>query len=182
MSKKAERRELFRALSQEPTFLEDMCSFVSEGKTLAQFTKSYDIKYMDVWNWLDEVPSRRSRYNEALEVQGHVHRDVVTGGLVGAATADIAEFFDGEGSPLPVSDIPPEARANIQGIEVTVSDKGAVTTKYRLADKTRNRELLGKKHGMFVDKVEHGGNLTLEQMVSSSMARPEGPQKGAADG
>lgn len=163
---------------QEPTFLSDLCSFVADGGTLAQFVKSQDIKYMDVWEWLDIDPDRRSKYDEAIKVQGEVHRDIVTGGLVGAATADVADFYDAAGNPLPINKVPPAARANIQSIETTTNDEGYTTTKYRLTDKTKNRELLGKRHGMFVDKIEHGGSLTLEQMVSASMAKPEGNTAG----
>lgn len=154
----------------EPTFLDDLCTYVADGGTLAMFVRVvHDIKYMAVWDWLDEDPIRREKYDKAVSVQGEVHRDIVTDGLVNAATGDIANLFDKQGKPLMIHKVPPETRANIQGIEVTVNDAGNVTTKFRMVDRTKNRELLGKRHGMFVDKVEHAGTLTLAQMVAASM-------------
>lgn len=144
---------------------------------MRKFVNDREIKYMDVWTWFDEVPARREAYDKAIAVQGEVHRDIVTGGLVSAATFDVADLLDDYGDPKKISKISPEARANIQGIEVTTNDKGYTTTKIRMTDKTKNRELLGKRHGMFVDKIEHGGTLTLEQMVSASLVKPEGPVK-----
>ena len=158
-------------LLNEPTFLDDLCAHISDGGTLNTFVRIvHDIRFMSVWEWLDEDPARRERYNKAVGVQGEVHRDLVTDGLVDAATYDIAQLFDPKGRPLPIHQVSPWMRANIAGIETTVNEAGSVTTKYRMVDKTKNRELLGKRYGMFVDKIEHGGRLTLEQMVAASMS------------
>lgn len=57
--------------------------------------------------------------------------------------------------------------------EVSISTKGGKnktkTAKIRLSDKIGALEKLGKHLGMFRDKVEHTGTLTLEQLVLESM-------------
>lgn len=57
--------------------------------------------------------------------------------------------------------------------EVSVSTKGGKTkvrtAKARLADKISALEKLGKHLGMFTEKIEHTGVLSLEQLVSESM-------------
>jgi phage terminase small subunit len=61
--------------------------------------------------------------------------------------------------------------------EVSISSKGGKvkvkTTKVRLHDKLAALEKLGKHLGMFKDKIEHTGTLTLEQLVTQSMEEKE---------
>lgn len=62
--------------------------------------------------------------------------------------------------------------------EVSITTKGGrvktKTAKVRLSDKLSALEKLGKHLGMFKEKVEHSGTLTLEQLVLGSMKEPEG--------
>lgn len=57
--------------------------------------------------------------------------------------------------------------------ELTITTKHGKTTtqthKIRLADKLSALEKIGKFLGMFKEKVEHTGTLTLEQLVQKSM-------------
>lgn len=61
--------------------------------------------------------------------------------------------------------------------EVSISTKGGKTkvktAKARLADKLAALEKLGKHLGMFTEKIEHTGVLTLEQLVEQSMHENE---------
>lgn len=61
--------------------------------------------------------------------------------------------------------------------EVSISTKGGVnktrTAKIRMNDKLTALEKIGKHLGMFVEKVEHTGKLTLEQLVQASMTEKE---------
>jgi phage terminase small subunit len=41
-----------------------------------------------------------------------------------------------------------------------------------MRDRLKASELLGKSEADFTDKVEHSGALTLEQLVTASMAKP----------
>lgn len=60
--------------------------------------------------------------------------------------------------------------------EVSISEKGGKvktrTAKAVLAGKLAALEKLGKHLGMFQEKVEHSGVLTLEQLVLSSLEEP----------
>ena len=61
--------------------------------------------------------------------------------------------------------------------EVSISTKGGKTkvrtAKARLVDKISALEKLGKHLGMFTEKIEHSGTLSLEQLVSESMSKEE---------
>jgi len=48
-----------------------------------------------------------------------------------------------------------------------IDDTGRVKVKF--LDKLKAIEVLGKNLKMFVDRVEHSGSLTLEQMVEGSI-------------
>jgi hypothetical protein len=44
--------------------------------------------------------------------------------------------------------------------------------KFRYADKLRALELLGKSLSLFTERVEHAGEMTLQQMISASYREP----------
>ena len=64
--------------------------------------------------------------------------------------------------------------------EVSISTKGGKTkvrtAKVRLVDKISALEKLGKHLGMFTEKIEHSGTLSLEQLVSESMSEKDTPE------
>ena len=61
--------------------------------------------------------------------------------------------------------------------EISITTKNGKTkvrtAKARLHDKLAALEKLGKHLGMFKDKIEHSGTLTLEQLVIQSMSEDE---------
>lgn len=102
--------------------------------------------------------------------------------LVRIATSDIGEAFDGDGNLRKLKDIPPNVRRAISGVEVDELFEGrgeerasiGLVRKVKLWDKVKALELLGKNLKLFVDKIEHSGTVTLEQLVEASMKKPEG--------
>lgn len=77
---------------------------------------------------------------------------------------------DEEGIPRPVYeyrqvvDVRPSSEVDGTLInEVSISDKG--TFKFKLHDKLNALEKIAKHLGMFVDKVEHSGSISIEQAL-----------------
>lgn len=74
----------------------------------------------------------------------------------------VVEYEDGE--PIidyrPIIDLIDSEEVDMSAIqEVSVSDKG--TFKFKLYDKQKALELMGRHLGMFIDKVEHSGNVDI---------------------
>jgi phage terminase small subunit len=101
--------------------------------------------------------------------------DVVKG-FLRIANADIGDAFDEHGKLKPIHEIPKELRLAMNGIDIEeIIDRqtGALdgyTKKFKLAEKTKALEALGRYLKMFTDKVEHTGTFTIEQLIVDSNA------------
>jgi hypothetical protein len=100
--------------------------------------------------------------------------------LANIGFVDIGDLHDPvTGHPLPLAKIPPHVRRAIAGVKTMIApstekecDDGKITVAgvctvvdYELWDKPKALALLGRAQGMFTDKVEVSGSLTLEQLV-----------------
>jgi phage terminase small subunit len=87
--------------------------------------------------------------------------------LATIAFADIRDLHDTDGNLKPLSALTKEQAAVIAQFEVikknAAAGDGVVDTvhKVRLADQMKALEMLGKHFGLFVEKVEHSGAMTL---------------------
>lgn len=170
MSLRTERRERTTAKLREPEFMDDLCEDLADGKTLAEITRDLDIKYMMVFNWVMGDDARRERYELAMKARGHFFKEKVLTQLRSSMDANLTDALDASGDVMDPGKMPDGVKPAITGYKVTVDGRtGAVTREVKLADKTRNAELLGKTQAMFTDKVDLGGKMTLEQLVNSSM-------------
>lgn len=66
-------------------------------------------------------------------------------------------FFDSD-------ELNEDAKATVMSVEETTNQHGG-SLKIKQYDKTKALELLGRHLGMFKDKIEHSGELTLEQLL-----------------
>lgn len=101
-------------------------------------------------------------------------------GLGRIAFHDTGRLYDENGELLPVHELDEETRFAVASVEdETTSGAAYVTTRTRrvkMVDRVRGLELLARYHKLLTDKVEHGGKLTLEQLVTGSWNDGESPQ------
>lgn len=84
---------------------------------------------------------------------------------------DIRKLFDDSGKPLDITGLDDETAACIAGLEVMDVYEGAgedkefagYVKKYKLSDKLKALELIGRHLGMFKDKLELSGGLNTEK-------------------
>lgn len=170
MKKRTERRERTQSRLREPEFMDFLCEEIAEGATLAEITHKEDLKYKIIYDWIVGDEERRGRYENALQARGNFMKDTVLTQIRQAATATLMDALDSDGEPLPPGKMPDAIRPAIAGYEITTDARtGNVSKKIKLVDKTRNAELLGKTQAMFTEKVDLGGKMTLEQLVTASM-------------
>lgn len=136
---------------------------------MRSLSRVLDIKYVDLYNWIHDNTDVLESYTKALEARESNHRELVMDGLLDSSTVDLRKLYDAKGKLIPLNKLPDEIALAMQGVEVVEGEDGKVTTKYRMQDRTKNRELLGRVYGMFTDKVDHSGKLTMEQLIASSM-------------
>jgi len=82
------------------------------------------------------------------------------------AFLDPRRFYNDKGGLIPVPDLPAEVAAALSGMEIR-SERGgdgeapADVTKIKFADKKAALDSVARHLGMFIDKVEHSGNVIV---------------------
>ena len=105
------------------------------------------------------------------EKRTKITQDMVLQELAKLGFFDIRKLFDDSGKPLDIASLDNETAACIAGLEVMDVYEGAredkefvgYIKKYKLSDKLKALELLGRHLGMFKDKVELSGGLDTEK-------------------
>lgn len=72
-------------------------------------------------------------------------------------------FFDSD-------DLSEDAKSTVMSVEESTNQHGG-SLKIKQYDKTKALELLGRHLGMFKDKIEHSGDLTLEQILLNTQKK-----------
>ncbi|WP_044917273.1 terminase small subunit [Enterocloster clostridioformis] len=114
----------------------------------------------NVMAYIDERMREREKRTE-------ITQDMVLKELAKLGFFDIRKLFDDRGKPLDINGLDNETAACIAGLEVmdvyegTGEDKEFVgyIKKYKLSDKLKALELIGRHLGMFKDKVELSGQI-----------------------
>lgn len=110
--------------------------------------------------YIDERMKEREKRTE-------ITQDRVLQELAKLGFFDIRKLFDDSGKPLDITGLDDETAACIAGLEVmdvyegTGEDKEFVgyVKKYKLSDKLKALELIGRHLGMFKDKMELSGEI-----------------------
>jgi len=149
--------------------MSDLCIFIAEGGTLQRYLRDRRILYGMAFDWIMGDDARKSQYETAVKARRANHEDRVIAQILSASEADIRKVFDADGEVLPPHQIPDEVAAGLSSYELVVDRKtGTKTYKTRLADRTRNAELLGKTSALFKDSTEIKGVMTLEEILKNA--------------
>jgi phage terminase small subunit len=118
------------------------------------------------------IGERQAKRTAKLEITA----ETVLQELAKLAFHDPGKLYDAEGRLKPVHQLDDTTRAAVASVEVEEKQtRGArsVTKKVKLADKGQNLERLGRYLKLFTDRLEHGGRLTLEQLVCGDDGKAE---------
>lgn len=97
---------------------------------------------------------------------------------------DIGKAYGPNGALLPIQEMPEDVRRAIAGLESFEEfdgrgedrSKTGDTKRIKIVDKLRALELLGKRHRLFVDRVEHSGEVKLSESIK--LARERATKRG----
>lgn len=146
-----------------PGALDALCAHVAQGGTVPEWAELHQVPGGLVFGWLRADPARQERYYHALADRAEYCKELIWRRVKAVAGFDIRQLLDpATGEVLPPGQWPPEAAAAVQAFEAATDRTGR---KVKLADPMRALELLGKQLGMFTEKIEHSGRLTLEDLV-----------------
>lgn len=166
-----EKAEYEQSILLEPETLDDICHFIADRHTLADWCKLRAMRYMVVYNWLHEKKERLDPYSKALEVRNQHLTDRVVSGLTAITDADHRQAFDKRGKLLQPHKLPDSLASAVAGIDVTTNERGERTTKLKLNSRDRGHELLGRHLGMFRDRVDVNLNHSFADRLKAARER-----------
>lgn len=122
------------------------------------------LRNVKVVAYIDERMKEREKRTE-------ITQDMVLKELAKLGFFDIRKLFDDSGKPLDITGLDNETAACIAGLEVMDVYEGdgedkefvGYIKKYKLSDKLKALELIGRHLGMFKDKLELSGGLDTEK-------------------
>ncbi|MFO0467326.1 MAG: terminase small subunit [bacterium] len=170
-----QRKTNARTLLDYPNAIDVICEFIAGGGTLTAFCREHDLHFQTVSVWIEREKERRERYAAAVDRRKEHNREVVNRALLAMADTDISQAYDKETNTLlKVHDMPESIRRAIASIEVEELFDGrgddrrqiGVVTKVKLWDRNKSVETLARSLKMLTDKVEHGGKVTLADLVA----------------
>ncbi len=131
-----------------------------------------------------EVIKEIKRRQHQMSTKAGVTADWIISRLKLIAGADLADMLviyeDGTGVP-DLNKLTPGLRAALSNIE-TERFGDVVKMKIKLSDKLRALEMLARHLGMFNDKLELAGELSLEERLQAGRNRLDGSERSSSDG
>jgi phage terminase small subunit len=146
---------------------DEICTWVESGGSLIDMCELHGITYSTVMRWIRnrDYPERAKAFDAAVEARKEWLVESLTKELRAISFVDIRKAFDKEGNLLRANDMPDDIAKAIAAVEVDEFGKARI----RLWDKLAAIEKLGKNLKMFVDRVEHSGVVTLEDLVAGTI-------------
>lgn len=149
----------------------EICSYIANGGALTDYASKNNVDYNDLYQWLISDNERREKLRQANIARSEWCKETILNELKSIATLNVADCYDHNGDPLPMDKLPTSLKKSIQSIKKVIKsdDRGeTITTEIKFFDKIKAINLLGKELGMFSNKVEVSGKVSLESLIGES--------------
>ena len=164
-----------------PESLDTICINVASGGSLIDLCETWDVRYAEVWNWINKDKERAGRYADALNARNEWAREAILRELRLIGMADVRKLYDDIGNLLPVDEWPTEVAKFVSSFEVDELWEGkgpgreqiGFTKKVKVWNKERALELLGKNIQMFNEHHTVSGKLSLEDLINEAIKDPD---------
>ena len=150
--------------------MENICHYVANGHSLIELCETYKLSFGSVIAWIRKDKDRSTMYSKCIDDRNEWAKERILLELRRIGLSDLKKMHNKNGEILPVQDWPDEISSIVKGIDY--NDDGTVR-KITIWNKEKCLELLGKTIQMFIDRVEHSGALTLEDLIADSRKPPE---------
>lgn len=148
----------------------------ANGGNLIDFCKTRDLRFSDVYAWINGDKKRRKAFDRAEKDGDAWLIKRILSEIKKIGTVDVRKAYDKDGKLLPIHDIPEDvARCVVQVtseelFEGRGDDRTMVgyTKRLKFSDKLKALELLGKHLKVFIDRLEHSGKVSLEDLLKGA--------------
>lgn len=180
-----EVRQRFEAVITKPDIVERICDHVANGGSLVHLCRMWAISYGKMMRWLKTQPGAEAMYQDALAAREEWAQEVVLADLHNYAQADIRDVFDENGHVVNPKNLEDHIAPAVQSITVKTRqikgfkdepDEIETTFEVKLVDKLKVADMLNRRQGKYVDKVDHTGSVKLVDLIVGSYKKNEGPK------
>lgn len=149
------------------TTLDVVCSHVANGGTVQEYCENLDIDYGTMMKFLNQGGCRE-RYDQALDSRKSWLKERALREYQAIAFVNMREFYDENGNPRQMDELPEEITRAISSIKKVIKDDEE-TVEIKFHDKVKGLDAIIKYGAEFTppQKVDVGGS-TLEALLTKS--------------
>lgn len=141
----------------DPNMMNTILDHVSCGGSVIDLCKTWRINYAQIMRKIKENPDYKKRYEEALVEREEWAKERLLKELHDLTSFSIKDAINEDGTFKRLGEMPDSIASSIKKL----TKDGQI----EFVDKLKALDLLGKRLGIFVEKREVTGTLTLEQLI-----------------
>ena len=149
----------------DPTNIDTIIDHVSNGGSIVDLCKLWQLKYSDVMSKIRANADYKTRYDQALIDRDEWAKERILSEIRSLSTYSIKDALNPDGTFKPLNEMPDSLAAAIKEIDTD----GVL----KFSDKLKALDLFGKQLGIFIEKKEITGKVTLEQLIMAADALPD---------
>lgn len=163
-------------LADDPTTITVICANIASGGSVLNLAKAWKVAVGVVMAWINTDEDRFKQYRMALDSRNEIAKEMVFEELQNIAHSKLSQVFKEDGTLKSPHEWPDEVDRFISSVEVDELFEGTgrertqigFTKKIKLWDKMKALEMICKKLGLFTEKIEVTGKLTLADILEKS--------------
>lgn len=141
----------------DPNNIEVIIDHVANGGSVIDLCKLWQMKYSDIMRKIRAIPETKAAYEQALLDRDEWAKERLMSEVRSLSTYSIKDALNPDGTFKPLHELPDELAAAIKEIDID----GVL----KFSDKLKAIDLFGKQLGVFIEKKEISGKVTLEQLI-----------------
>lgn len=142
---------------RDPQNITAIIDHVANGGSVLDLCKMWAVRYSDVMKFIRSNIDYNKQYEQALKDREEWAKERVMAEIRSLSTYSIKDAINPDGTFKRLAELPEELAASIKEVD---SD-GSV----KFSDKLKALDMYGKQLGIFTDKKEITGKVTLEQLI-----------------
>jgi hypothetical protein len=173
-----ESGERLLGLMQEPETINIICAHVASGGSLIDYAKLWRVSYGVLLNWINADLALKDKYRQSLLDRNEYDRELIRKTFRDAATTNIRDAYNDDNTLKSIHEMSESTTNAIDTVrtrELFDNDGNKIgnAQELKMQDKLKAALTLGKHLGDYVEKVEHSGSISWEEILHNSYEKPK---------
>lgn len=140
--------------------IETLFDHVANGGSATQWCVGHGLRFSDLMKSIRNRPELKKAYDQAIEDRKEWAKERLLSEVMDLGTYTLADVFNEDGTRKPVHLLPPGLIASIK--ELTADGD------IKFQDKLKAIAMYSSELGLFTEKKEIKGSMTLEQLINAA--------------